>query len=179
MAGRAAEPEHLVVGHLSRAHGTRGEVVVSPLTDRPGSVFAPGKRVVVGSVEGEPTKAELRIESVRPHKQALLTRFEGVEDRSAAQTLTGRYLLIPASEVPEPAENEVFYHQLLGLMVETVAGESVGRIREVFETEPDHMLEVRGEGGVHLVPFTGRIVKEVDLDGGRLVIDPPEGLLEL
>jgi 16S rRNA processing protein RimM len=180
MAGRVDEPERLVVGYMGRAHGTRGEIAVSPLTDRPDEVFAPGRRVLVGQADDDPAgAAELLVESVRPHKGALLTKFEGVQDRNAAETLLGRYQSIPMSEAPEPAENEVFYHQLLGLEVETVTGEAVGRVREVFETEPEHMLEVKGEGKVHLVPFTSRIVKTVDLDGGRLVIDPPEGLLEL
>lgn len=181
MTAPIPEPAYLVVGHVSRAHGTRGELVVTSLTDRPAATFAVGKRVLVGDEEGEagPSSAGLTVESVRPHRDAMLVKFEGVGTRTEAELLRGRYLLVPSSEVAAPAEDEVFYHQLLGLRVETTSGEQVGRVREVFETEPDHLLEVKGSGRVHLVPFSRRIVRRVDLDGGRLVIDPPEGLLDL
>ncbi|HZD05002.1 MAG TPA: ribosome maturation factor RimM [Longimicrobiales bacterium] len=181
MENRLPDPEFLVVGHMSRAHGTRGEVVVTPLTDRPDEVFATGRRVLMGDEDGRggASAPELVIESVRRHKRGLLTKFDGITDRNGAELLQGRYLLIPASEAGTLEENELFYHQLLGLTVETAGGVVVGRVREVFETEPDHMLEVKGEGRLHLVPFTSRIVTEVDLDAGRIVIEPPEGLLDL
>ena len=77
-------------------------------------------------------------------------------------------------------EGEVFYHQLLGAEVVTAEGEPVGRVREVFETAPTHLLEVKGEGGkLHLIPFSERIVRKVDVEAGRIVIKPPPGLLEL
>lgn len=181
MKGPVPDPSFLVVGHVSRAHGTRGEVLLSPLTDRPYEVFAAGNRVLLGDEEGEagPSSGQLRVESIRSHGGSVLAKFEGVESRTEAELLRGRYLLVPVSEVAELADDELFYHQLLGLRVETVGGERVGRVREVFETEPDHLLEVKGPERIHLVPFTSRIVREVDLEGGRIVIDPPEGLLEL
>jgi 16S rRNA processing protein RimM len=119
------------------------------------------------------------VEEGRPYRKGWLVRFEGVEDRTEAELLLGRYVLVPSAELGGLEEGEVFYHQLLGLEVETVAGEVVGRVREVYETEPDHMLEVKGEGRVHLIPFARRIVRMLDVEAGRLVIDPPEGLLEL
>jgi 16S rRNA processing protein RimM len=102
-----------------------------------------------------------------------------VADRNAAEALVTRYLLIPAEESEEPEEGEFYYHQLLGLTVETAAGVVVGRVREVYETEPTHLLEVKGRDGLHLIPLSRRIVKSVDVEAGRLVIDPPEGLLDL
>ena len=87
---------------------------------------------------------------------------------------------LPAEAVPPLEEGEVFYHQLLGIGVETVAGEAVGRVREVYETEPHHLLEVEApDGRLHLIPFAERIVTEVDIEGDRIVIDPPHGLLDL
>jgi 16S rRNA processing protein RimM len=82
--------------------------------------------------------------------------------------------------VPPAAEDEVFYHELLGMRVETVAGVVAGVVREVFETEPHHLLEVVDDDGhKRLIPFAARIVRTIDRDGRRLVIDPPPGLLEL
>lgn len=181
MADRAGGPAFLVVGHLTKPHGTRGDLLVQPLTDRPEEVFEAGRRVILGDETGSMGESPIEAEVLagRSYKRGWMITLEGVEDRTSAEDLTGRYLLVPAEERGEPAEGEFFYHQLLGLTVETVTGETVGRVREVYETEPRHMLEVKGESGLHLVPFDRRIVKAVELEAGRLVIDPPEGLLEL
>ena len=175
------DPDYLVVGHLTKAHGTRGEVLIRLLTDEPESVFVPGARVILGDREGELGTAPLEqeVESSRPYRKGWLVKLGGIEDRTRAQELAGRYLLVPTEERGELEEGEYYYHQLLGLEVETVDGQDVGRVREVYETEPHHMLEVKGAHGVHLVPFRKALVKELDLERARLVIDPPEGLLEL
>ena len=55
----------------------------------------------------------------------------------------------------------------------------VGQVREVYELEPAHLLEVKGDGKLHLIPFTEQVVKEVDVEHRRVVIEPPAGLLEL
>jgi 16S rRNA processing protein RimM len=177
----ANDPAHLVVGHLSKPHGTRGELVVWPLTDRPDEVFAPGRRLLLGTDTGEAGQppTEVVVEASRPHKRGVLIRLEGVADRNAAEALVTRYLLIPAEETEALEEGEFFYHQLLGLTVETAEGVVVGRVREVYETDPTHLLEVKGAGAVHLIPLSRRIVTRVDVEAGRLVIEPPEGLLEL
>ena len=183
MEGRVPEPEFLVVGHLSKPHGTKGEILVWALTDRPDEVLAAGREVVLGDEEGDPgaEPVTLVIEASRPYRKGVLVKFEGVEGREGAVELASRYVLVPAESLAGAVEEEeaLYYHELLGMRVETVDGRVVGRVREVFETEPSHLLEVKGEGKVHLVPFVSRVVTEVDREGGRLVIDPPEGLLEL
>lgn len=170
-----------MVGHLSKAHGTRGEVLVRILTDEPEEVFGSGRRLIVGDAAGELGDAalELVVETSRPYRKGWLMTLAGVADRAGAEALAGRYLLVPRSERGELAEGEFYYHQLLGLEVETVTGEAVGRVREVYETEPHHMLEVKGSAGVHLVPFRRELVRSVDLEARRMVIDPPEGLLDV
>jgi len=171
----------LVVGHVTKPHGTRGEVFVWPLTDRPDEVFAPDRQVIVGDEQGEMVAGEptLVIERVRPFKRGLLVKFHDLGERSAVEFLALRYLLAPVETLAPLEEGELFYHQLLGMEVVTVAGEVVGHVREVYETEPTHLLEVEGDGKRHLIPFAERLVREVDVDGGRLVIEPPAGLLEI
>jgi 16S rRNA processing protein RimM len=181
--GPLTEPDHLVVGHISKGHGTRGELFVWPLTDRPEEVFAEGRSVRLANEEGSlgEDAQDLVVERTpRPFKRGLLVKFAGLEDREDVDRLAGRYLLAPVGALAPLDEGEVFYHQLLGLKVETVEGEVVGRVGEVFETEPAHLLSVRAEGGKeHLIPFAKRIVKSVDVAAGRIVIKPPPGLLEL
>lgn len=176
-----AEPEFLIVGHVTRAHGIKGEVLVAPLTDREEAVFLPGSEMLLGDADGEleDDAPLVTVASARPYRRGWLVRFEGVDDRTAAETMVRRYLLVPAEALGPLEEGEVYYHQLLGMVVVTVTGEEVGRVREVYETEPAHLLEVAGAGRTHLIPFVERIVREIDVERGRLVIEPPPGLLEI
>lgn len=178
----AEAPAHLVVGHITKPHGTRGELLVWPLTDRPAAVFSPGAALLVGDTEGTPgaAPAAVVVAASRPFKKGLLVRFEGVGGRSEVAELVGRYLLADLGSLAPLEEGEVFYHQLLGLEVELAEGGRVGRVREVFEARPADLLEIATDDGrAILVPFTEQIVRLVDVAGGRLVIDPPPGLLEL
>lgn len=180
-SGGRKTPEHLVVGQVTKPHGTKGEVFVWPLTEHPDEVFADGRELLLGDTEGtlgdEPLS--LTVEGSRPFKRGLLVRLEGYGDRTSVTPMSGRYLLVPAGELAPLEEDEVYYHQLLGLEVVTVEGEVVGQVREVYETEPAHLLEVKGAERLHLIPFVKRIVKKVDLEAGRLIIKPPPGLLDI
>jgi 16S rRNA processing protein RimM len=181
-AGERAMPEHLVVGHITNPHGTKGELFVWPLTDRPDEVFATGRELLLGDEDGavQSGASVLVVAAARDFKRGRLVRFEAIDTREEADALAQRYLLLPVDAVPPLEEGEVFYHQLLGLRVETVSGDVVGKVREVYETEPHHLLEVKSDSGkLHLIPFAGRVIREVDLERSRVVIDPPEGLLEL
>jgi 16S rRNA processing protein RimM len=180
--GERADPAHLVVGHVSKAHGTRGELFVWPLTDRPGDVFVAGRELLLGDEDGalDEDAASVFIEAARPFKRGLLVKLAAVGNRDDADLFARRYLLLASADVPPLDEGEVFYHELLGMSVVGQDGATVGTVREVFETEPHHLLEVVADSGkVHLIPFAERIVREVDRSRRRLVIDPPAGLLEL
>jgi 16S rRNA processing protein RimM len=181
-AERPLPPEHLVVGHVARPHGTRGELFVWPLTDRPEALFVAGRTLLLGDADGglDEAAGAVVVSAARAFKRGLLLSLEGFADRGAVEPLCGRYLLAPVGALAPREEGEVFYHELLGLRVETVAGEEVGRVREVYELAPADLLEVKGaDGRLHLIPFAAHLVREVDVAGGRLVIDPPPGLLEL
>ncbi len=180
-AGRSV-PEHLIVGHVAKPHGTKGELFVWPLTDSPDEVFVEGMQLLLGDEDGtlDETAEELVVESSRPFKRGELVKFAGIDDRSAAEEIAGRYVLAAAASLEPPDDDEVYYHQLLGMVVETTDGVAVGVVREVFETEPTHLLEVKSaDGKLHLIPFAERIVRQIDVAAGRLVIEPPEGLLDL
>jgi 16S rRNA processing protein RimM len=173
-------PEHLVVGHVTKAHGTKGEIFVWPLTDRVEDVFAPGRELLVepGAEDAEEYDP-LTIDSVRPFKRGLLVKFDGYDDRDSVEGLSQRYLRIPMAEATPLEEGEVFYHQLIGLDVVTAEGERVGKVREVYETGPTHLLEVRTAKGQVLIPFTERVVRKIDVEGGTMLIKPPPGLLDM
>jgi 16S rRNA processing protein RimM len=168
----------LVVGRIGRPHGIRGDVVVDVRTDDPGLRFA------VGSVLAtEPAAAgPLTIGGTRWHSGRLLVSFDGVPDRNAAQELGGVLLTVESDDLEDLSDTgEYRDHQLVGLTVLTSAGERVGTVSDILHHGQD-LLVIKGDGprqGAEiLVPFVAALVPEVDLPGGRLVIDPPPGLLE-
>ena len=170
------------MGHVNKPHGTRGEVFVWPLTDHPEEAFSEGMVLLpAGPDERTPdaTRPPLRVAKARPFRRGFLVGFEGFESRSDAEPLRDRYLLRPFEDVPPPAEGELFYHEMLGMTVVTRDGEVVGEISEVYELRPADMLEVRGPEGTILIPFTSRVVVSVDRSEGRMIVDPPPGLLDL
>ena len=128
--------------------------------------------------EPDPHLSALQVEEARTFQKGWLVSFQGVDSRDAADILRGRYLMVERERLSALAEGEVFYHQLLGMEVVTAQGVRLGEISEVYELFPADLLEVRTEEGTVLVPFLDRIVRNVDVAGRRLVIDPPDGLLD-
>ncbi|MDE2655279.1 MAG: 16S rRNA processing protein RimM [Gemmatimonadetes bacterium] len=180
MAEGRLHPPYLVVGHLNKAHGKKGELFVWPLTDYPESHFVPGTVLFPGdesAVEPSSSVPPLTIESVRPYRKGFLAGFQGIDDRTAAEELRGLYLLRPFDAIDRLVEGEVFYHELLGATVVTAGGALVGEVREVFPLKPADLLQVIGPRGEVIVPFIDQVVVEFDREGRRVVIDPPDGLL--
>jgi 16S rRNA processing protein RimM len=170
----------LVVGRVGRAHGIRGEVSVQVRTDDPGLRFAPGSVLATDPAALGP----LTIGSVRWHLGRLLVRFDGLADRTGAEGLAGALLLVDSADVGTPEDPDEFNdHDLIGLAVVTTAGEPVGTITDVLHHGQDLLVitPAGGAGGAGeetLVPFVRAIVPEVDLAAGRLILDPPPGLLD-
>ncbi|MEV4354108.1 ribosome maturation factor RimM [Nonomuraea sp. NPDC004186] len=164
----------LVVGRIGRPHGVRGEVSVEVRTDDPELRFAVGTSIATDPADRGPLVVAAR----RWHKGFLLLTLEGVTDRDVAEELRGTMLVIDSAEVvPSDDPDEFHDHQLIGLTVETAAGEPVGEITDVLHHGQDLLVVRRVGADEALIPFVKELVPEIDLEGGRLVVDPPEGLL--
>jgi 16S rRNA processing protein RimM len=168
----------LAVGRVGRPHGLRGEVTVEVRTDDPDHRFATGSVLATEPADRGP----LMVSAMRWHSGRLLVRFGDCQDREAAEELRGILLVIDSAQVTSSADSDEFYdHQLTGLAVLTTSGELVGNVADVLHHGQD-LLVVAGAGQRSgreiLVPFVAPIVPEVDVEGGRLVIDPPAGLLD-
>jgi 16S rRNA processing protein RimM len=166
----------LVVGRIAKAHGISGEVSVEVRTDLPEQRFAPGARL-----DTEPAdRGPLTVVRTRWHAGRLLVVFAEPADRSAAEALRNTLLVVDSSTSPLAGEDEFWDHDLDGLDVVTVDGTSVGVVTEVLHPPGSDLLAVqRPDGTEVLVPFVRAIVPTVDLAERRIVVDPPEGLLEL
>lgn len=167
----------LTVARIGRAHGLRGEVALDVRTDAPDERLAAGTVLATVPAGAGP----LTVVRTRVQQDRWFATFAGVDDRSAAEALRGVELVVD-TDVAGPDEDDdedAWYpHQLAGLRVEHVDGRTLGEVVGL-RTAPAHdLLVVRETGGAQtLVPFVRAIVPVVDVPGGRVVLDPPGGLL--
>jgi 16S rRNA processing protein RimM len=164
----------ICVGVITGAQGVRGAVRVKSFTATPEDVAA------YGPVADEAGTRSLTLRIVGTAKGVVIAKIAGVEDRDAAEAMKGMRLYVERSVLPAAGEEEYYHADLLGLAVELRDGTLLGRVRAVHEYGAGDSIEVAREagGGSVLVPFTRAAVPIVDLAGGRLVIDPPDGLLD-
>ena len=176
----APREDLVIVGRIRRPHGVRGEVLIELLTDEPDAVYASGRRVFAGTVDGpmDDEAPVLTVVETRPFKDGLLVRFEEIPDRTQAELWNGRLLLVPEDELTPLEEGEVYQHELKGMTVELSSGEVVGTVADVFEVPQGLLLDVARERGTVLVPFSGEIILDVDRERRVVRIDPPPGLLD-
>lgn len=174
-------PELIIVGRLRKAHGIRGDLLVEPITDAPAEVFAAGRRLFVGTVDGDPVPdaRTLTVSEARVQPDGLIVaHFDEIADRTTAERWRNRYVLLPATELAPPSPGEVYLHELAGMRVERPDGELLGEVREVWELPQGIALEIARPGGSVLLPFREEFVQHVDRVARRVVATPPEGLLE-
>jgi 16S rRNA processing protein RimM len=167
----------VVVGRVAKAHGITGELAVDVRTDSPEMRFAIGAKMQAKLRDG--TSRSLTVTAARPHAGRLLVRFEEVVTRDVAETLRGTLLLGSTDDLPPTGDPDEFYdHELEGLTAELVDGTKIGTVKEIVHGPGGELLVVIRDSGEALIPFVREIVPTVDVRGGRVVIDPPEGLLD-
>jgi 16S rRNA processing protein RimM len=165
----------VVIARIGKAHGLRGEVTVQVLTGAPDERFVPGATFATDPADSGP----LLLRSARDNNGILLLGFEGVEDRSGAEALRGTKLL--ANPLEDHSDEDVWFErELVGLKAVTVSGDEVGEVTAMEPRPAQDLLVLRLTNGREArVPFVTALVPEVDVDGGRVVLDLPPGLLDL
>lgn len=164
------------VGTIARAHGIRGQVIVNAETDFPEERFRPGAELFIergGAIE------VLTITTVRFHRDRPVIGLRGVETMNDAEVLAGQELRVPADWLTPLPAGTFYRHDLVGCRVVTKSGAEVGVVTDVEGTLSGSRLVIAGAAGEVLVPFATAICPEVNPAGKRIVIDPPEGLVEL
>ena len=178
------EPSHddtVVVGRIGRPHGVRGLATVEVRTDDPDLRFAPGTTLITDP----PRRGPLTVVDKRWHSGTLLLQVaapsgEVYGTREEVDALRNTLLLVPVADLPEIEEPDSYYdHQLVGLAARLPDGSVAGEVTAVRHEAQDLLVLRRADGGEALVPFVSAIVPTVDVPGGFVVIDPPEGLLDL
>jgi 16S rRNA processing protein RimM len=158
------EKDMVLVGAITGAHGIRGEVKLRSFTADPADIagYSP-----LETAKG----AKIEIAKIRPQK--------GVTDRNAAEALRGTELFVPRARLPEPEEDEVYVHDLVGLPVHLADGTRLGDVVDVADYGAGDLIDVKIDGrkDTVLIPFASQYVLEAD--GGKVVVDLPEGYLDV
>ena|SRR2546423_5841432 len=174
----AIEDDDLIlVAHIVKARGLRGEVVADLQTDFP-ERFENLKSLI--GISGVGVKRSLQIEEQWFHGNRLVLKFAGFDSVDEAKALVGYELAVPAEERIELPSDSFYEWELIGCRVETLGGESIGTVTEIVRTGGVEILKVFDENGRdRLIPMASDIVIEIDKEKKLIQIDPPEGLLEL
>lgn len=167
----------VTIGRVTAPQGLRGEVRVFPLTDVEGR-FEQVDRVFAQSIARK-GRRPLHIERVGYRKNLVILGFREITDIDQAEALRDALLQVPIDEVAPLPKGTYYVFQLIGLAVDTVDGVHVGRVAEVLtDNLPNDIYVVEREGQEPaLIPAVRQFVREVDLSGGRIIIDPIPGLL--
>lgn len=161
------EKERIIIGKVGAPHGIRGVLRIHPLTDF-AERFDGLKEIMVGD-------ERLHVESVQHHKQVLLMKFREYPSREEAARLTGRFLTVERREAAPLAEGEYYTFDILGLEAVSPDGTKLGIVKNVLRTGSNDVYVISGEGGKELlVPALKKVVKEIDVAGGRMVVDMME-----
>lgn len=166
----------VVIGRITRTHGVRGEVRVQAFSDSPASL-GQYERIYVRRHGGGDELFDVL--EFRPHQNAALFKLKGIRTRDEAQTLAGADVLIPRTWLPRLEEDEYYWVDLIGLDGYDRNDRFVGRVENIFSNGADDILVLNLDGREILLPFRAEMILEVDLEGRRLVVHPPEGLLDL
>ncbi len=166
---KSSLPEFIVIGKILAPRGIKGKLKVEVITDFP-QRFAPGSTVYI---DHQP----VTIESTEWHKGKAIIKLETVDSVEDAQRLRGKLIEIHHSQVYPLPEGQYYHFQLIGLEVWTTQEELLGEITEILTAGGNDNYVVRGAKGEVLIPTIDDVVKSIDLNKGRIVIEPIEGLL--
>ena len=162
----------LVVGRIGRAHGVIGEATIEVRTDDADLRFAVGNEVTLENSK------KLIIKSSRWHNQVLLLSFEGITDRNQIEELRDQ-LISAEVDTSAMAPGEYHYQQLIGSQVFLQSGDQVGVVGEIVKLPGQDLLSVDKGGSQVLVPMVKQIIISIDVAAKKIVINPPEGLLDV
>ncbi|SCA57183.1 Ribosome maturation factor RimM [Candidatus Terasakiella magnetica] len=167
------DQERVCVAAFSSAHGVSGALRLKSFTENPDDVAE------FSILQSEDASKTYDVEVVsHTGKGELIVKVAGVDGRDAAELLKGERLYVSRKELPDAGDEEFYHADLIGLTVKTSSGKSLGTVRAVFDFGAGDMLEILPkEGALIMVPFTKAIVPIVDIEKGRVIVDPPEGLL--
>ena len=172
-AESSPEPRFLVIGRIVKPHGINGEVRVDMHTDLP-ERYTWLEEVYLGMDDPRP----VRVEGVRFHKGRALLKLDGYDNRQDAVKLRSTWLQVPYDEGIPLEDGEYYLYEILGFSVYTDDGNYLGDVSDVLETGANNVFVVEGSHGELLLPDTTEVIREIDLDSGRILVHLLPGLVK-
>jgi 16S rRNA processing protein RimM len=170
------QDELIPVGKISATHGIRGLLKLYSYSGNIESLQGSGTVLLKGK---DGLLREFGLKGVSPHAGGFILALEGFSDIDQVQPLVGSELCLKRSQLPEPAEGEFYWRDLIGLTVVTDKGVVLGPVADIFETGSSDIYVVRGNNKEYLIPAIADVISEIDIPGKRIVITPLDGLLDL
>lgn len=172
---RPGIPELIAVARITGCFGLKGHVKVRLSTDSPARLRGLGK-IFLGESAAECEPFE--IESVEEGRRNTLVKFCGVNDRTSAERLVGRYLFIEEARSAKPGKGSYFVHDIIGCSVVTTEGTLIGEVENVYKFPGQDVWAIRRGSRSEMIPAVKEFIKDVDIRHRRIVVQPIEGLLE-
>ena len=164
----------VLLGVVAAPHGVRGLVRIRSYTENPMAIAS------YGALSDEKGTKEYRVEALSSVKGAVLARIEGVADRTSAEALRGLRLYVERERLPKTGEREWYEADLIGLSAVGRDGRDWGKVIAFHDFGAGRTMEVSGGSASRssvMLPFTAEAVPEIDVEGGKVVVDPPAGVL--
>ncbi len=158
------------LGHISAAHGIKGEVLIKTYTDAPENIVA------YGPLRNEDGTKAVTLKIVRVTNKGVVARVDGVSDRNGAEALKGFKLCVARDQLPEPENDEWYYSDLVGLDAVDASGALIGKVVAMHDFGAGDLMELHlsGEKSTQLIAFDKTTVPDVDIKSGRLSVILPE-----
>ena len=170
------QDELVPVGKIIGTHGIKGFLKVHSYSGNIQSLQS-AQTVLLKGKDGKLT--EYVIKSVAAHAGGFILSLDGFTDINQVQFLNGSELCLKRSQLPEPDEDEYYWSDLIGLAVQTDQGAELGILVDIFATGSSDIYVVRGDSKEYLIPAIADVIAQVDIPGGKLIITPLDGLLDL
>jgi 16S rRNA processing protein RimM len=156
---------------IAGPHGVRGDVKIKTFTAKPQSIAR------YGALEDESGSRSFKVKLHGEVRGMVIARLDGIDDRNKAEAVRGLRLYISRDKLPRPKKEQWYLADLIGLKVERTDGAGIGTVKSVQNHGAGDIVEVEmANGKTNFLPFTKRAVPEVDIEKGRIVIDPPAEL---
>ena len=177
---RSGDDDLVILGHVARAHGVHGALIVTPYAEDP-QIILDGRHLELLSPDGLERRPVASLKG-KQAAQGLIIKIKNVGTREAAAALKGWRLGMERWHLPEPAEDEVYWADFIGLQVFDAQGRELGRVARLMEAGAGLILVLDSDlspGRELLLPYQAEFLVSLEPEQGRLVLDPPPGLLEL
>ena len=168
------DKELVNIGRLVKPHGVKGRIKADYFGDDPHHF--PYRELWITDNLGMLHSYE--IEETTPHSRYLILQLKGIRTIEEAQLLIGKEIFVPRGALPELAEDEYYWSEMVGMLVRTESGKELGRVREVFRTGANDIVAVDGRRGEVLVPMVNEFIRDIDREREVIIVRSIEGLWE-